>query len=375
MAVHTLDQAGNETTSYVHSDHLGSTDTLTNDQGSVIQEMSFDAFGLRRDAANWAYDLTSTQIAGLKSATDRGYTNQEQLDNVGLVHMNGRVYDPSIGMMISADPRIQDMSNGLAFNRYSYVYGNPLNAIDPSGFDGQPQAGQTCTYIDGCSIPGGGAACGWIGCNYNLFLPSDSNSSDSSDTNSSNSNTNNNLSDGGYTIFTSGGDTFNIDNNIASFASPIQVNAQSIEMNNPEFAMFNVQLTADPGALGLPDPMSYPRGPSGPSSGPNPSQQHPAKPQQPKHGPLKQVACELGNELASLANDVGNAGTKLEIGGMVALVGGLAFGQPEIAGAGAAVAKTGGYFSLGAGFMQFDAGLLQGYGGGGTKMLIMPREH
>ncbi|HET7176633.1 MAG TPA: RHS repeat-associated core domain-containing protein, partial [Gammaproteobacteria bacterium] len=135
VAVHTLDQAGNETTNYVHSDHLGSTDTITNDQGNVTQDMSFDAFGLRRDSANWAYDLTSTQIAGLKSDTDRGYTFQEQLDNVGLVDMNGRVYDPSIGRFVSADPTVPNPNYSQAFNRYMYVYGNPLAMADPSGFE------------------------------------------------------------------------------------------------------------------------------------------------------------------------------------------------------------------------------------------------
>ena len=126
-AIHTIDQSGNAQTNYIHGDHLGSSDTLTADNGTVSQEMSFDAFGLRRDPTNWAYDLTSTQITGLKGITDRGYTYQEQLDNVGLVHMNGRVYDPSIGRMISADPV-------MAGNRYAYVDNNPLARTDPSGY-------------------------------------------------------------------------------------------------------------------------------------------------------------------------------------------------------------------------------------------------
>ena len=127
VAVHTLDQAGDATTTYTHSDQLGSADTLTDDSGAVVQQTSFDAFGLRRDAANWAYDLSGTQIASLKSRTDRGFTFQEQLDNVGLVHMNGRVYDPTIGRFISADPM-------LPGNRYAYVNNNPMNSTDPTGY-------------------------------------------------------------------------------------------------------------------------------------------------------------------------------------------------------------------------------------------------
>ena len=133
IAVHTIDQSGNATTRYLHYDHLGSVDTITDDQGNVAQTMSFDAFGLRRDAANWDYDLTTAQITALKNDTDRGYTFQEQLDNIGLIHMNGRVYDPSIGRFISADPTVPDPLYSQSFNRYSYVYNSPLVYIDPSG--------------------------------------------------------------------------------------------------------------------------------------------------------------------------------------------------------------------------------------------------
>ena len=105
---------------------------------------AFDAFGLRRDAANWDDDLTTAQITALKDDTDRGYTFQEQLDNVGLIHMNGRVYDPSIGRFISADPTVPDPLDSQSFNRYSYVYNSPLEYTDPSGFDPCPADKTSC---------------------------------------------------------------------------------------------------------------------------------------------------------------------------------------------------------------------------------------
>ena len=134
IAVHTIDQGGSASTSYLHYDQLGSVDTLTDDQGAVIQKMSFDAFGLRRDAGNWTYDLSSSQIAPLTGLTNRGYTDQEQLDNVALVDLNGRVYDPTVGRFISADPTVPDPLYSQAFNRYSYVNDNPLSLSDPSGY-------------------------------------------------------------------------------------------------------------------------------------------------------------------------------------------------------------------------------------------------
>ncbi len=142
VAVHTLDGSGNPITTYIHSDHLGSSDTFTDETGSLAvypgttqaQTMSFDAFGLRRNPDTWQYDLTGTEIGHLKDTTDKGYTSQEQLDNVGLVHMNGRVYDPGIGRMVSADPTVPDPFYSQAFNRYVYVYNNPMAYTDPSGF-------------------------------------------------------------------------------------------------------------------------------------------------------------------------------------------------------------------------------------------------
>ena len=52
----------------------------------------------------------------------------------GLIHMNGRVYDPIIGRFLSADPFIPNPMSTQSFNRYSYVQNNPLSSTDPSGF-------------------------------------------------------------------------------------------------------------------------------------------------------------------------------------------------------------------------------------------------
>lgn len=50
--------------------------------------------------------------------------------------MNGRIYDPNLGRFLQADPFIQAPSNSQSYNRYSYVWNNPLSATDPSGYFG-----------------------------------------------------------------------------------------------------------------------------------------------------------------------------------------------------------------------------------------------
>ncbi|VVH51526.1 hypothetical protein BPUTSESOX_170, partial [uncultured Gammaproteobacteria bacterium] len=69
----------------------------------------------------------------IPALTNRGFTGHEHIDEMGFIHMNGRVYDPQIGRFLSADPYIQDPYNTQSYNRYSYVINNPLKYTDPTG--------------------------------------------------------------------------------------------------------------------------------------------------------------------------------------------------------------------------------------------------
>src|SRR5262249_6152246 len=115
---------------YFHQDHLGSIAVITDENGALAEPRdAYDAWGKRR-FANGTDDPTGS----ITSLTSRGFTGQEMLASVGLVHLNGRVYDPFIGRMTSADPVVGDPLNGQTWNRYSYVYNNPLAYTDPTGF-------------------------------------------------------------------------------------------------------------------------------------------------------------------------------------------------------------------------------------------------
>ncbi len=112
---------------YIHSDYLGSIMTLTNEQGNVADRFGYDAWGRRRDPADWSEPDTTEHLI------DRGYTGHEHLDHFGLINMNGRVYDPASGRMLSPDP-VMDMGSTQGINRYSYVMNNPLVYTDPTGY-------------------------------------------------------------------------------------------------------------------------------------------------------------------------------------------------------------------------------------------------
>ncbi|MCK9451224.1 MAG: RHS repeat-associated core domain-containing protein [Bacteroidales bacterium] len=114
---------------YVLKDHQGSLMGLADTDGVLTESYSYDAFGRRRNAQNWTYDNITTS-----TITDRGYTFHEHLDQFGLINMNGRVYDPLIGHVLSPDPFIQQPEYSQSYNRYGYVFNNPLRFTDPSGY-------------------------------------------------------------------------------------------------------------------------------------------------------------------------------------------------------------------------------------------------
>lgn len=133
VAIHVTSGAAS-TTQYLHRDHQGSVTLLTDPAGAPLEYLSYDAFGKRRNAMTWAADPTDALLQTNAHKTLRGYTGHEQLDRVELIHMNGRVYDATLGRFISPDPFVQFPLSTQGLNRYTYVDNNPLSFTDPSGF-------------------------------------------------------------------------------------------------------------------------------------------------------------------------------------------------------------------------------------------------
>ncbi|MFW7523982.1 polymorphic toxin-type HINT domain-containing protein [Vibrio ostreicida] len=117
---------------YLHYDSLNSVDMITDGYGVVVERRSYDTWGKQRKVA-WREDGPLDVVQ--QAITNRGYTGHEEIVEVGLVHMNGRVYDQELGRFISADPIVQSPYRTNSFNRYAYVMNNPLKYIDPTGFN------------------------------------------------------------------------------------------------------------------------------------------------------------------------------------------------------------------------------------------------
>ena len=121
---------------YWHKDQLGSLISTTDHTGAVTARYAYDPFGKRR-LANGTRDAAGALVIDWKPTlnwgTDRGFTGHEQLDDIGLVHMNGRIYDATLGRFLQADPQLQAPGDLQSFNCYAYCLNNPLNCTDPSG--------------------------------------------------------------------------------------------------------------------------------------------------------------------------------------------------------------------------------------------------
>jgi RHS repeat-associated protein len=125
-------RGGNEPgTKYLHTDHLGSTETITNELGVQVEKRSYDAYGGRRNS------IWGTSGGVIPSKTKHGFTGHDEEDEFGLVNMKGRLYDPHIARFTTTDPVIANVFDGQTLNAYAYVGNNPLAFIDPTGFTGE----------------------------------------------------------------------------------------------------------------------------------------------------------------------------------------------------------------------------------------------
>lgn len=113
---------------YLHRDYQGTIVAVTNQTGALVEKRLFDAWGNIVKVQDGAGNI----LAGL-TVLDRGYTGHEHLQSVGIIHMNGRLYDPKLHRFLQPDNYIQEPDNTQNYNKYGYVLNNPLKYTDPSG--------------------------------------------------------------------------------------------------------------------------------------------------------------------------------------------------------------------------------------------------
>lgn len=107
---------------FVHNDHLGTPKVLTDEIGNVVWSATHDPFGMATVDEDPDGD-------GMKVVLNVRFPGQYYDQETGLHYNYFRTYDPGTGRYLESDPI--GLEGGL--NTYSYVGGNPLSRIDPSG--------------------------------------------------------------------------------------------------------------------------------------------------------------------------------------------------------------------------------------------------
>jgi RHS repeat-associated protein len=120
---------------FMIGDHLGSTSLMTYENGNVLSETRYKAWGEERYSS--AYAPTKYSYTGQYSYTA----------DFGLMFYNARWYDSSLGRFAQADTIVPGGVQGL--DRYAYANNDPVKFKDSTGHDPTHNA---CDYYGtGCS--------------------------------------------------------------------------------------------------------------------------------------------------------------------------------------------------------------------------------
>jgi RHS repeat-associated protein len=113
-------QGQTRTAHYYYTDPQGNVLAKTDAQGNIIARYDYTPYGA-------PVPSTGNPPNGL------GYTGHVNDPETGLIYMQARYYDPTVGRFMSMDPVTPSPGNLFAFNRYAYVNNNPVVNIDPDG--------------------------------------------------------------------------------------------------------------------------------------------------------------------------------------------------------------------------------------------------
>jgi RHS repeat-associated protein len=132
-------QSSEDDVTYLYADHLGSTEVV-HKSNNTMDVRRQDPFGHPVAIVNGRIVPTVSATppgAASASAVTRGFTGHEEEPELGLVNMQGRIYDPRLGRFLQADPFVQAVYFSQSYNRYSYAWNNPLRRVDPTGFESE----------------------------------------------------------------------------------------------------------------------------------------------------------------------------------------------------------------------------------------------
>jgi RHS repeat-associated protein len=142
---------------YIHPDNLGSTESVTDETGKIVETRQYDPFGSligfslleainingKQNNGNSGcggggncFGLYQNKLAELGViSTSAGFTGHRDDADLSLIDMGGREYDPITGRFLSPDLLDNSSLTNGELNRYAYAINNPTTLVDPTGFE------------------------------------------------------------------------------------------------------------------------------------------------------------------------------------------------------------------------------------------------
>jgi RHS repeat-associated protein len=105
---------------FYHTDHLGSTVLITDEQGQQVWSAEFTPFGKQ-----------VSKEGELDHAAK--FTGKDLDEDTGLYYFNARWYDEEVGRFITEDSIPIDPNDPRTLNYYTYAFNNPIYYNDPTG--------------------------------------------------------------------------------------------------------------------------------------------------------------------------------------------------------------------------------------------------
>ena len=106
---------------YYHSDHLGSANWITDDQGQAVQYIHYMPYG-----ELWVNQQANSYDERFK------FTGKERDTETGYDYFGARYYLSLLGIWLSPDPLLDESPN---ISSYAFCGWNPINRLDPDGRD------------------------------------------------------------------------------------------------------------------------------------------------------------------------------------------------------------------------------------------------
>ena len=110
-------------TTYYHYDGLGSTRALSNNSAAVTDTYNYDAFGNLLDKTG---TTSNTYL----------FTGEFFDANIGFYYLRARYMSPAVGRFVTMDAFAGRNRDPYSLHKYLYAHANPVNYIDPSGYEG-----------------------------------------------------------------------------------------------------------------------------------------------------------------------------------------------------------------------------------------------